>query len=145
MRRGDVRDISAAQLTPAHRLAVAGRCPGHRNRTGTDVGYRCWASCNAVSRAGARHRKESLMRILALTILAVGMASAAPSARAQTYDPNYPVCLQIYQSWKDYYFECAYTSLAQCNMSASGRAAQCIVNPYYAGPKPRSRRYRRVY
>ena len=89
--------------------------------------------------------KESLMRILALTILAVGMASAAPSARAQTYDPNYPVCLQIYQSWKDYYFECAYTSLAQCNMSESGRAAQCIVNPYYAGPKPRSRRYRRVY
>src|SRR5258707_11527627 len=145
MRRGDVRDISAAQLTPAHRLAVAGRCPGHRNRTGTDVGYRCWASCNAVSRAGARHRKESLMRILALTILAVGMASAAPSARAQTYDPNYPVCLQIYQSWKDYYFECSYTSLAQCNMSASGRAAQCIVNQYYAGPKPRSRRYRRVY
>src|SRR6476661_7552858 len=87
------------------------------------------------------HRKESLMRILALTILAVGMASAAPSARAQTYDPNYPVCLQIYQSWKDYYFECAYTSLAQCNMSASGRAAQCIINPYYAGPKTRSRRY----
>src|SRR5260370_39843754 len=93
----------------------------HRNRTGTDVGDRCWASCNAVSRAGARHRKESLMRILPLTILAVGMASAAPSPPAQTYDPNYPVCMQIYQSWKDYYFECTYTSLAQCNMSASGQ------------------------
>jgi hypothetical protein len=37
------------------------------------------------------------------------------------------VCLQIYQSWKDYYFECAYTSLAQCNMSASGRAAQSVL------------------
>jgi hypothetical protein len=107
-------------------------------------GYRCWASCNLFP-ARARQRKESVMRILALTILAVGMASAAPSARAQTYDPNYPVCLQIYQGWNDYYFECAYTSLPQCNMSASGRAAQCIVNPYYAGPKPRSRRYRRVY
>jgi hypothetical protein len=49
----------------------------------------------------------------------------------------------------DYYFECAYTSLAQCNMSASGRAAQCVVNPYYAGPKRppgrRDRRHRRVY
>ena len=89
--------------------------------------------------------KEIPMRILALTILAIAMASAAPSARAQTYDPNYPVCLQIYQSFKDYYFECAYNSLAQCNMSASGRAAQCIVNPYYAGPKPRGRRYRRAY
>jgi Protein of unknown function (DUF3551) len=90
-----------------------------------------------------------LMRILALAVLVIGMASAAPSARAQTYDPNYPVCLQVYQSWKDFYFECSYTSLAQCNMSASGRAAQCIINAYYAGPKAspgrRDRRHRRVY
>ena len=107
--------------------------------------HRCWASSNAVSRAGAQPQKEIPMRIPALTILAIVMASAAPPARAQTYDPNYPVCLQIYQSFKDYYFECAYTSLAQCNMSASGRAAQCIVNPYYAGPKTKGRRYRRVY
>jgi Protein of unknown function (DUF3551) len=46
------------------------------------------------------------------------------SARAQTYDPNYPVCLQVYQNWRDFYFECGYTSLPQCNMSASGRAAR---------------------
>jgi hypothetical protein len=85
------------------------------------------------------------MRILALAILTIAMASAAPSARAQTYDPAYPVCLQVYQGFNDYYFECAYTSLAQCNMSASGRAAQCIVNPYYAAPKtaPPGRRHRR--
>jgi hypothetical protein len=90
-----------------------------------------------------------LMRILALAILVIGMASAAQSARAQTYDPKYPVCLQVYQSWKDFYFECSYTSLAQCNMSASGRGAQCIINPYYAGgkapPGRRDRRHRRVY
>jgi hypothetical protein len=81
----------------------------------------------------------------ALAILTIAAVSAAPSARAQTYDPAYPVCLQIYQGWNDYYFECAYTSLAQCNASASGRAAQCIVNPYYAGRKtaPRGRRDRR--
>jgi Protein of unknown function (DUF3551) len=90
------------------------------------------------------------MRILALAILTIATASAAPSARAQTYDPAYPVCLQIYQSWNDYYFECAYTSLAQCNMSASGRAAQCMVNPYYAGhktapPGQRYPRHRRVH
>jgi hypothetical protein len=85
------------------------------------------------------------MRILALAILTIATASTAPSARAQTYDPAYPVCLQIYQGWNDYYFECAYTSLAQCNMSASGRAAQCMVNPYYAGHKtaPPGQRYRR--
>jgi hypothetical protein len=82
------------------------------------------------------------MRILVLAILTIVAAFAAPSARAQTYDPAYPVCLQVYQGVNDYYFECAYTSLQQCNMSASGRAAQCVVNPYYAGrktapPKPR--------
>jgi hypothetical protein len=47
------------------------------------------------------------------------------------------------------YYECRYTSLPQCNMSASGRSAQCVVNPYYAqaqGPsRPRHRRYRNVY
>ena len=89
------------------------------------------------------------MRILALAFLAIAAASATPPARAQTYDPAYPVCLQIYQGWNDYYFECAYTSLAQCNLSASGRSAQCIVNPYYAGgktapPRRRDRRHRSV-
>ena len=84
------------------------------------------------------------MRISALAILAIVTISAAAPARAQTYDPNYPVCLQGYQGMVDYYYECAYTSLQQCNASASGRAAQCIVNPYYAGPRsaPRSRRHR---
>jgi hypothetical protein len=88
------------------------------------------------------------MRIPALAILTIATVLAAPSARAQTYDPAYPVCLQIYQGWNDYYFECGYTSLAQCNMSASGRSAQCIINPYYAGrkaaPVRRDRRHRRV-
>jgi hypothetical protein len=89
------------------------------------------------------------MRIPALAVLTIAAVLAATSARAQTYDPAYPVCLQVYQGWNDYYFECGYTSLAQCNMSASGRAAQCIVNPYYAGrkiapPARRARRHRRV-
>jgi hypothetical protein len=88
--------------------------------------------------------REILMRVFAFAIL-MATVSAAPSAQAQTYNPAYPVCLQVYQGWNDYYFECAYTSLQQCNASASGRAAQCIVNPYYAGPKtaPAGRRDRR--
>lgn len=90
------------------------------------------------------------MRILTLAILTIATVLTATPTLAQTYDPKYPVCLQIYQNWRDYYFECAYTSLAQCNMSASGRAAQCIINPYYAGAKKaspgrRDRRHRRVY
>jgi Protein of unknown function (DUF3551) len=84
--------------------------------------------------AAVNLRGEIPMRILALAIVT---ALAASPARAQTYDPAYPVCLQIYQGGpSDFYFECAYTSLPQCQMSASGRAAQCIINPYYAGRKP---------
>jgi hypothetical protein len=88
------------------------------------------------------------MRILALAILTIGTVSAAPSARAQTYNPDYPVCLQV-SSEMGGYIECSYTSLAQCAQSASGRAAQCYINPNYAGatasPGRRDRRYRRVY
>lgn len=89
------------------------------------------------------------MRILALAIFTIAAALTATPTLAQTYDPKYPVCLQIYQGWNDYYFECGYTSLPQCQMSASGRAAQCIINPYYTGtnkpPRQRDRRPRRQY
>jgi hypothetical protein len=66
------------------------------------------------------------MRILALAIFAIGTLSIGPAA-AQTYDPAYPVCLRAKGA-----YECFYTSLAQCNASASGRAAQCFINPYFA-------------
>jgi Protein of unknown function (DUF3551) len=85
------------------------------------------------------------MRILALASLAIGIVSIGP-AGAQTYDPAYPVCLQVYGPAT--YYECRYTSLPQCNASASGRAGQCDINPYYAGatgPKRRDRRYRGAY
>jgi Protein of unknown function (DUF3551) len=69
----------------------------------------------------------------ALILLAMAVSLPAP-VRAQTYDPSYPVCLQIYQGIADFYFECRYRTMAQCAASASGRSAQCMVNPYYAGP-----------
>jgi Protein of unknown function (DUF3551) len=88
------------------------------------------------------------MRILALAFLVVGIASEAEPVLAQTYDPAYPVCLQVYDSMGGY-IECGYTSLAQCNMSASGRSADCMVNPYYRGaiasPGRYDGRHRRVY
>jgi uncharacterized protein DUF3551 len=59
----------------------------------------------------------------------------AVPAKAQTYDPAYPVCLQVYQGFVDYYFECAYQTMGQCQASASGRYASCVINPYYKGPK----------
>jgi hypothetical protein len=82
----------------------------------------------------------------ALTIATV--LTAAP-ARAQTYSPDYPVCLQLYGD-EEGFIECGYTSLAQCAQSASGRAAQCVINPYFASAQVRvpgrhDRRHRRVY
>jgi hypothetical protein len=72
------------------------------------------------------------MRILVLAILAIGTVSIG-SAAAQRYDPAYPVCLHGYSlgSGVDY-CECSYTSLSQCNASASGCSAQCLNNPYFA-------------
>jgi hypothetical protein len=71
------------------------------------------------------------MRIPALAILTIAAVLTAAPALAQTYDPNYPVCLQTY-GIDGSTIACGYASLAQCNASASGRAAQCITNPYFA-------------
>jgi hypothetical protein len=88
------------------------------------------------------------MRILALAILAIGAVSAITPIRAQTYNPDYPVCLHVYGPAT--YYECRYTSMSQCAMSASGRAAQCVVNPYVANgyegpPLRRHRRHHHAY
>ncbi len=76
------------------------------------------------------------MRPPALTIAALAAMIAAaltPSpVRGQTYDPRYPVCLQTYGITGNY-IACGYTSMDQCRLSARGRAAQCILNPYFAG------------
>ena len=55
------------------------------------------------------------------------------------------ICLHLYGRSGTYY-ECRYTSLPQCNASASGRAAECVVNPYFASAQvPARYRHRRVY
>jgi hypothetical protein len=87
------------------------------------------------------------MRRLALAILAIATMPAVWPAAAQTYAPGYPVCLHVYGPVA--YYDCRYVSLAQCNASASGRSADCSLNPYVARaeePPYRSyRRYRRAY
>ena len=86
------------------------------------------------------------MRILALAIFVIGTVSIGPAA-AQTFDPAYPVCLHAYGLMGSNWYECSYTSLPQCNASASGRAAQCVINPYFASAREPAgyRRHRRVY
>nr|WP_245452303.1 DUF3551 domain-containing protein [Bradyrhizobium forestalis] len=62
------------------------------------------------------------------------MLPASGAAHAQTYDPSYPVCMQIYGPVG--YFDCRYGSLAQCRYLAVGRSASCVVNPYFPMKKP---------
>jgi hypothetical protein len=87
------------------------------------------------------------MRHLALAILTIAAASATGPSTAQTYAPGYPVCLHVYGPAT--YYECRYSSLGQCNASSSGRAAQCVLNPYYANAEeamgPPYRRHRSAY
>jgi len=85
------------------------------------------------------------MRILALAVVIMATVWTAAPARAQTYDPAYPVCLHIFT--RGGYYRCVYTSLEQCRQAASGRAATCDINPYYAGAQrsSASQRQRRVY
>jgi len=84
------------------------------------------------------------MRVLAMAVLAIGAAWATGPARAQTFDPDVPVCMHVYGD--PTYWDCSFSTLAQCAASASGRAAQCANNPYLAsaaapaGPRHRHRR-----
>ena len=86
------------------------------------------------------------MAFWALMACAAAATTGALPAAAQTYDPAYPICLHVYTRGANYY-ECRYTSLPQCNASESGRAAQCVINPYFAGAgEPVGyRRHRRVH
>jgi hypothetical protein len=86
------------------------------------------------------------MRMLALAILAIAAGSVAGPASAQTFDPRYPVCMHVYGD--PTYYECQFVTMAACMATASGRAAQCIVNPYMASaavPAAPGHRYRRAY
>jgi hypothetical protein len=79
------------------------------------------------------------MRRAALALLAISALAASAPARGQTYDPTFPVCMQIYGPVG--YQDCRYTSLEQCRYLAVGRSATCIANPYFAPRKPAARHH----
>ena len=72
-------------------------------------------------------------------VLALAAVISAGSARAQLYDPSYPVCLHVFGELEGERMDCIFKSLAQCAAAASGRAATCLVNPYFGrrSGKPR--------
>ncbi len=90
------------------------------------------------------------MRVLVWSVLVCATVLSIP-AKAQTYDPRVPVCMKVYDGpfgggeWID----CSYASLPQCQATASGRAAMCVLNPYFTPPPARPlrahRRHRHAY
>src|SRR4051794_13773176 len=70
------------------------------------------------------------MRKLALTILTMGIVLTAGHAQAQTYDPAYPVCLNVVSRGMIPYYRCSYYTMDQCRAWANGQ--MCSLNPYYA-------------
>ena len=83
------------------------------------------------------------MRISAMAILAAIAVLTTLPAQAQTYGGNGPVCLhQWYWGGSDTYY-CGYVSMDQCNATASGLPAMCVINPYFANAQmPREPAYR---
>jgi hypothetical protein len=79
-----------------------------------------------------------------LGLLAISAISAVGTAPAQA-GVDYPVCLRVYGD--PTYDECRYTTMAQCAATASGRAAQCFVNPFFASAAvvPQGRRRAGAY
>jgi hypothetical protein len=75
-----------------------------------------------------------------LAMFAIAAVAAVPAQAG--YD--YPVCLRVYGPAT--YNECTYTTLAQCKATASGRAAECYPNVFYADaavtPPGRKHRWR---
>jgi len=137
--RGGISISATSEFYTPHRRRLA----RERELTGINMGglFPCGDAVPSI-------RKEVRMRILAVAILAIGLLSAAAQARAQTYDPAFPVCMHVVV-WGGPYEDCRYYTMAQCLQSASGRAAQCNINPYYAGATAslgrNDRRQRRVY
>ena len=77
--------------------------------------------------------------LLAMSAMSAVAGLGISDARAEA---DYPICLHVYGPIT--YDECRYTSIEQCAPSASGRPAQCIVNPFYGlsnRPPPRRSRY----
>ena len=85
------------------------------------------------------------MRAVIRTILTTGAIFVAAPAMAQTYDPNYPVCIEIFSPRGGGYIDCSYVSIPQCNATASGRGARCLINPYFDfAPHKQAPRHRRA-
>jgi hypothetical protein len=76
------------------------------------------------------------MRNVTLAILALSVAGAATLAGSDAIAAHdYPYCIE--DEISAFPHNCYYQSYAQCMASASGRAAECVVNPRVAFDRAR--------
>ncbi|OAF05517.1 hypothetical protein AYJ54_01005 [Bradyrhizobium centrolobii] len=69
-----------------------------------------------------------MRRIMSSILLVGGLLGALPSG-AQTHDPRYSVCIEVY-TVDGSSIDCSFTSMAQGAATTSGQAAQRYANPY---------------
>ena len=77
---------------------------------------------------------EAEMRALAGLIFGTAIIFSAEPAWAQTYDPKYPVCIEVLDS-SGGRIECWFTSMEECK-NGSTSTGRCFANPYYKPPPP---------
>jgi hypothetical protein len=78
-----------------------------------------------------RIRLQTMLPAIALA----GMLAVANPSPAKA-EIDYPYCMKVYVRGGPY-TDCSYSTLAQCQASASGRSALCYLDPFYEG-KPGS-------
>lgn len=83
------------------------------------------------------------MKLLGALMLALSALWMTRPAAAQMYDPRYPVCMHVYGSLIGERMDCIFTSFNQCQASAMGIPASCLLNPYYAARSLPPRRFER--
>lgn len=71
----------------------------------------------------------SARHAVAAVVLACGGSVLAPVPAQALIE--YPYCMRVYT--RDQYEDCSYSTLAQCQLSASGRSAMCYRDPFYRG------------
>jgi hypothetical protein len=90
-----------------------------------------------------RYWRDLVTRLIFPTlfsILALATALIASSAQAQLYDPKYPVCMHVFGELQGERMDCIFTSLPQCQATASGLPASCLINPYFVPATSRRKR-----
>jgi len=56
-----------------------------------------------------------------------------PKKNAGRYDPDYPVCMEVFDI-SGGRIECRYTSYEQCRQASIGTSGSCFINPSYVPP-----------